>query len=313
MEWVVTAALAHVSPSVLGAGALEPAALSLKTFLLSWDLRLDVIAVLALLGAAYGFGWRRLTGKRRRLTRSTLSWQPVCYFLGLATLFVALLSPVDVFDDRSLTLHMVQHLLLIMIAPPLLLLANPFPAVLWALPGRTRRRVGRFLARNSRPRRFLWVVTLPGVAWLVYVITLWTWHLPAAYQWALADGPAHDFEHLSFFAASVLFWWPIINPAPHFHRRPSAVFQILYLVAATAQNTLLGALIATATRLLYPFYAGAAPLWGLTPLQDQALAGGIMWVSGHMYLIPILLVVGRLLGREERGPAYEPRLRSPVR
>lgn len=213
---------------------------------------------------------------------------------------MALLSPVDQLASLLFSMHMVQHLLLTMLAPPLLLLANPFPVVLWGLPARVRLRLGRLLTRRTPVRRALRALTLLPVAWVVYVGTLWVWHLPVAYQAALEHELVHNLEHLAFFGTGLLFWWRIINPAPRLHGRPHAG-HILYLLAATAQNTALGALIGLTERLLYPYYAATPRLWGLTPLDDQALAGGIMWGSGHMYLIPILVLVARMLGSEERG------------
>jgi len=160
--------------------------------------------------------------------------------------------------------------------------------------------VGRLLTRNAPLRRVLWAVTLMPVAWLLFVLNLWLWHLPVLYQAALRDHLLHDVEHLAFFGTAVVFWWPIIEPAPRLHERMPRGFAILYLLAATGQNTLLGALIALPEQLLYPYYARPRPSFGLNPLDDQAMAGGIMWTSGHMYLIPILLVVAKMLDREER-------------
>lgn len=243
-------------------------------------------------------GWRRL--RLRGHHRLARGWRLALYLGGLGVVGVALLSPIDPWAERMLTFHMVQHLLLTMLAPPLLLLANPLPAVLWGLPARARLRVGRLLARRTPVRRVLFTLTLLPVAWTVYVGNLWLGHLPAAYQAALEDELVHAVEHLAFFGTSLLFWWRIVNPAPRLHGRPH-VGHIVYLLAATAQNTALGALISLTERVLYPYYAATPRLWGLTPLDDQALAGGIMWANGHMYLIPILVLVARMLGAEERG------------
>lgn len=260
------------------------------------------MAVVAAFAGAYLAGWRRL--RRRGHHRLARGWRLGLYLGGLGVVGLALLSPIDRWGSWTFTFHMVQHLLLTMMAPPLLLLANPLPVVLWGLPPWLRMRVGRLLTRRTPVRRALWALTLLPVAWAVYVVNLWLWHLPAAYQAALEDELVHNVEHLAFFGTSLLFWWRIINPAPRLHGRPHAG-HILYLLAATAQNTALGAVIGLTERVLYPYYATTPRLWGLSPLDDQALAGGIMWGSGHMYLIPILVLVARMLGSEEprRRPA----------
>jgi cytochrome c oxidase assembly factor CtaG len=188
-----------------------------------------------------------------------------------------------------------------MIAPLCILLANPLAAFLWGLPTRIRYGIGRLLARGSLFRHFLWASTLMPVTWSLYVINLWAWHHPALYQAALKNEWVHDLQHLLFFFTAILFWWPIVDPAPRVHGSISYGFRIAYLVAATLQNTLLGFAISFPERVLYPFYATVPELRSLAPIDDQALGGGIMWVSGHMYLIPILVLIYRMLTREEEA------------
>ncbi len=269
-----------------------------QLLLAPWIWRPEVVLVLVILASVYASGWWRLRGAGHR--QLVPAWRLAACLIGLATLAVALLSPIHDLAEVLLSAHMIQHLLLMMMAAPLLLLGNPLPVGLWGLPRRLRRRVGRLLTRNAPLRRVLWAVTLMPVAWLLFVLNLWLWHLPVLYQAALRDHLLHDVEHLAFFGTAVVFWWPIIEPAPRLHERMPRGFAILYLLAATGQNTLLSALIALPEQLLYPYYARPRPSFGLSPLDDQAMAGGIMWTSGHMYLIPILLVVAKMLDREER-------------
>ncbi|MFQ5683552.1 MAG: cytochrome c oxidase assembly protein, partial [Candidatus Binatia bacterium] len=188
--------------------------------------------------------------------------------------------------EERLSMHMVQHLLLLMIAPLFLLLANPLPPFLWGFPRKVRLRMGRLLARSSVFRAVLWALTLLPVTWSVYVLNLWAWHHPALYQLALRNEWVHDLQHVLFFSTAALFWWPIANPAPRLHGLISYGYRILYLVAATVQNTLLGMAIALPERVLYPFYAAIPGLRSLSPINDQALGGGIMLVSGHMLSFP---------------------------
>jgi putative membrane protein len=198
----------------------------------------------------------------------------------------------------------VQHQLLMMMAPPLLLLAAPFPVILWALPPRLRRRVGALVVRPGPIRRTLRTLTGMPVAGVLYSVTLWGWHHPAAYEAALGYPLLHDIEHLTFFGTAVLFWWPIVNPAPRLHRLGTGVMygaRIGYLILATAQNTLLGAVLGLSERVFYPSYAAAPRLladWG--PVDDQAFGGGVMWSGSHMFLVAILVLLHRAMDAEGR-------------
>ena len=269
----------------------------LRTFLISWNWRPDVLFVLLALGTAYTIGWTRL---RKRGARIARPWRLGVYLAGLGTVALALLSPIDTFGSLLFLMHMVQHELLIMVAAPLLLLGDPLPASLWALPRRPRRAVRRLLGRGAPVRRALWAATWMPVAWGLFVVTLWGWHLPAAYEAALRNELLHDLEHLTFFGTALLFWWPIINPAPRLHGHIAYGLRILYIILATFQNAALGFAIAVPERVLYPFYTAAPRLWGLSPLYDQAFGGGIMSEGGMMFLIPLLVLVARWLNDEER-------------
>jgi cytochrome c oxidase assembly factor CtaG len=272
-----------------------------------------VSLVLLVLAVTYTRGWREL----RRQGGDPLAprWRLAVYLTGLATIAVALISPIDFLATRLLTAHMVQHQLLQMIAPPLLLLGNPFPFSVWGLPRRLRRDFQPYLVGESLPRQVLRGLTRLPVAGLLYALTLWGWHWPPSYEAALRHPVVHDLEHLSFFVTAVLFWWPIVDPAPHARGPRGGLYyglRIAYLVLATAQNTLLGALIGLTERVLYPTYlASAGTLFGFSALEDQSLAGGLMWSAGHMYLIAILALLWLALDAENRGPASRPLTRHP--
>ncbi len=269
---------------------------TLRAFLGSWKARPDVLIVLGMLGAAYLSGWLRL---RRRGAPAAPAWGPAAYLSGLTIIGLALLSPIDAFASSLFIMHMIQHELLVMAAPPLLLLANPLAAVLWALPPGTRHWLGGWLVRGSPLRRMWRLITLIPVAWLLYVGTLWGWHYPSAYEASLGNDRVHDAQHLSFFLTAVLFWWPIINPAPRLHGHIPYAFRIPYLLAAIAQNTGLAFVITMTERVLYPHYAAVPRLWGITALDDQAVGGAIMWVvNGMMYVAAIVILVARFLDRE---------------
>ena len=269
----------------------------------SWTWRPAVLLAVGLMGALYVRGWWRL--RRTRRTRGAAPvWRLSAYLTGLGCIVLALCSPLELLSELSFTAHMVQHQLLIMGAPPLLLLAEPFPIILWALPPRLRRRVGSLVTRPGPIRRALSVLTWMPVAGALYTITLFGWHYPPAYEGALRQPLLHDLEHLSFFGTAVLFWWPVVNPAPRLRRLTSGVMygaRIGYLILATAQNTLLGGVLGLAERVFYPSYAAAPRLlldW--SAVDDQALGGGVMWSGSHMFLIAVLVLLHRAMDAEGR-------------
>jgi putative membrane protein len=250
-------------------------------------LKIALAAGLVGVGSVYGHGWWRLRGLRHPPAR----WRLALYLLGLTAIASALLSPIDDLAEQFFPIHMVQHLLLTMVAAPLVLLGNPLPVVLWGVPRKARRWLAYPLTRTASFRKALRALTWLPVAWLVYVLDLWAWHLPLPYQLALRHEPVHVVEHAAFLLTALLFWWPIVHPAPRLHPPPGPGFEILYLLAATAQNTALGALLALPERSFYPYYDRIASHLGVDAAGEQAAAGGIMWVSGHMYLLPILLIL----------------------
>ena len=261
----------------------------LKAVLLSWDWRLDVIIILALAGILYSRGWYRLrkrsrhAGKRyqqstRTQWRLANGWRLFSYFLGLFLVALALLSPIDALGQQLFMFHMIQHLLLIMFAPPLLLLANPMPFILWGLPDSWRYHVGRGLSyvlhRDSVVRNTLRTLTATGVVWLIWVISLIGWHDPGMYNAALRSEFVHNVEHLMFFVASMLFWWHITGAGPRIHKQLGVwVARIGLLIGAIPPNMLLGVVLAFATTALYSYYTAVPRLWGIDVVTDQRIGG----------------------------------------
>jgi putative membrane protein len=268
-----------------------------------WDWRPTVLLSSGALAALYLRGWWLLYRTPR--TRSAApGWRLAAYVVGLGSVVLALCSPLELLAELSFTAHMVQHQLLLMVAPPLLLLAGPFPLSLWALPPWLRRRLGALVTRPGPVRRALRTLTWMPVSGILYTVTLWGWHHPWAYEAALRYPALHDIEHLTFFGTALFFWWPIVNPAPRFHRLGSGVMygaRIGYLILATGQNTLLGAVLGLSERVFYPSYAAAPRLlaeWG--PVDDQAFGGGVMWSGSHMFLVAVLILLHRAMDAEGR-------------
>src|SRR5215831_12442338 len=250
---------------------------------------LKTLLALALLAAATAYvrGWRRL----RAAGYPPPLWRPASYILGLAFVAGALLSPLDELAAERFSAHMAQHLLLTMMAAPLLLLGNPMPLVLWGLPPRARRWLAAPFRRTAWPRGALSAMTFWPAAGLLHVAAVWVWHIPVLYDAAAEHELLHALEHAIFFGTALLFWWPIIRPAPRLAPRLHPGVQIVYLLAATAQSTALGMLLAVPERAFYPHYARAAATLGINAVDDQMVGGGLMWSGAHMYLLPILIIL----------------------
>ena len=287
-----------------------------RAILQSWHWRLEVIIPLLVLGCLYAAGWwrlRRRTADSRRTRsagqRRTLAatWRLVSYLAGLACIALSLLSPIDSLGQQLFFMHMIQHLLLIMIAPPLLLIANPMPVLLWGLPGKWRLKTGHALARvlhrDSQFRRVLRTITAPGIIWLAWVISLFGWHDPALYNAALRYDFIHDLEHLTFFVASMLFWWHVTGAGPRIHVQFGYVGRIIFVLAAVPPNMALGVWLAFNSAVIYSYYEAVPRLWGIDALTDQQIGGIIMWIPGSMmFLLAALFLTAQYLNSEARKP-----------
>ena len=264
----------------------------------AWTWSPTVLAGLAFGAWVYARGVRALW-RRGGTGRVVSEWRVASYFAGLASLFIALVSPVDAIGGALFAVHMTQHLLLMMVAAPLIVLGDPVTVTLWALPLRWRRRVG-LTFRRTRWLRAAWgALSLAPIAWTLHVVTLWLWHAPIFYEMALQAEPVHEFEHATFFLTALLFWWLLF--APH-GRRLNIGAKVAYLFAAMLQGTILGAVITFARHPWYWSYFGTTKAWGFTPLEDQQLAGLIMWIpAGLIYLAALLpLLFAELLGRDRK-------------
>lgn len=242
----------------------------------SWNLDPLMIAGLIVAAAIYGRG-------ARRLGRGASAHRIVSFYLGLGVLGLAVLSPVDALASTLFSVHMVQHLLLILVAPPLLVYSRPIVTSMLGLP-RGLQSVGRRLEHGSIGRAGKRAAA-SGVAVLsVNVIVLWAWHLPSLYEAALAHEAVHIAEHLSFLAMSLAFWNLVIGSRA---RRPSAIGRAMGLVFGNLlQSGALGAILVFAATVAYPVHAVGAVRWGLRPLEDQQLAGAIMWIpAGVVYIV----------------------------
>ncbi len=278
--------------------------------LLSWTFEPGAIFGLFVAALLYVRGWLRL---RHQAPARFGPRQLVFYLSGLFCIFIAICSPLDAFARFLLSVHMVQHLLLTMVAPPLLLLGNPFLPTLSGLPRSVRvEALGPFLVWPPLKRLGAFLVH-PAFAWSAFIVSNVGWHLPALYDLALRDQTWHQIEHACFLGTAILFWWPVVHPWPSRPHWPQWA-AIPYLLLADLQNTALAGFISFYGKILYPTYAAAPRISGLSALDDQAAAGAIMWVPGSIaFILPAGLIAIRTLGPERRGPTRPPTKPPPPR
>lgn len=254
----------------------------------SWSLHPPVLALLALAAVAYGTGLRNL---RRHQGQPSMPRRHVAaFYLGLGALAVALVSPLDQVAHTIFSGHMIQHLVFISIAAPLLVYGRPGLPFLHALPDWVRRRLGEAAPNLPGVKRLMAILLAPIVVVGLHAVALWVWHLPSPYQAALADDALHSAEHVSFLATAILLWILIIGSGTT--RRLGYGPAVLMVLATSLQGGALGAILTFAGTELYPIHRAGAAAWGLTPLEDQQIAGAIMWIpQGMVYLAAMAVLL----------------------
>jgi putative membrane protein len=297
------AGVAFAWPAItLAHGPIPADAPSPLTLALGWRFE-PLVAVPLLLAAA---GWLALVRRIDRLhpDQPVPARRTAAFLGGLAAIAVALTSGIERYDTALFSVHMVQHLVLMLVAAPLIVLAAPVTQLLRAASASSRRRV-LLPILHSTP-----VAALghPVVAWLTFTLVLWASHFSPLFDAALENAGIHQAEHVVFVLAAVLFWWPVIGVDPARHRLGYPA-RALYLLAQMPFNSFLGMAILFASAPLYPHYATLGSPYGISSLADQQLAGGIMWLAGDVvFIVAILFVVAAWMRHEERdAPAAERR------
>ena len=281
---VPAAVLAH------GATAPEP---NFPSVLLAWRFEPFVLGGLLAVGAPYLWAVRRV-GARHRANPPPL-WRTLAFLGGLAALVVALVSPIEAYEGQLFSVHMVQHMLIELVAAPLLLLGRPITLMLRVASTSVRRVILRVL--HSAPMRIL---AFPVVAWILFAAVNWGWHFSSLYDVALEIEWVHYLQHASFLIAALLFWWPVLDADPGPWRLIHPV-RLLYLFLAMPQNSFLGVALLSAGDPLYSHYVTNVRAWGPSVLEDQQLGGVIMWVVGDVaFLAGMAAVVVSWMRHEER-------------
>ncbi|MER9140870.1 cytochrome c oxidase assembly protein [Mesorhizobium sp. M0830] len=253
-----------------------------------WTLALPITLPLAAVALIYAGGalrlWRR--SDRGRFLRVR---QALLFAAGWIALAAALVSPIHALGERVFTAHMIEHELLMAVAAPLLVASLPAAAMMWALPVSLRRPFGH--AGHASVVQAAWAaISRPLAATLLHGVAIWLWHVPALFHAALERGFFHYAQHASFLGTGLLFWWALL---PRHGREQAYGSAVMHLFLTSLHTGLLGVLLLVSPRLWYPANATGAEIWGLSPLEDQQLAGLIMWVpAGLVYGGAALLLAG---------------------
>jgi putative membrane protein len=278
---------------------LETSWLSLIT---DWDIPPAITGALVTVGFVYVRGWLAL---RRTRPKQISEWRLFSFIAGLFAIFLAVSSSLDTYSETLLFMHMAQHFVLMSVAPPLIALGSPFVPMLRGLPRPIVRRIGGPIFRSSLVHSLQKLFSRLPFAWLAMNLTYVGWHIPKAYEFALSSENCHNFEHFCFFATSLIFWWPIVQPWPA-RRRLNSWLIIPYLLTSDFVNTGLAAFLCFSGRLLYPSYGVVERPFGIDALKDQIAAGAFMWVFGSLvFLVPTIYVTTRLLANGRLVSSFE--------
>jgi cytochrome c oxidase assembly factor CtaG len=274
----------------------------LQAALASWSVPWIPTLAIVLTALIYLRGWYLLRCAGFPLLPA---WRVWSFLAGLFALWVALAGPMDVFNSWLLTAHMVQHMMLMMIAPPLVLLGAPLIPLVRGLPVFAAREFAGPFLNWKAAQRLGRLLTQPVFALVLMGIVMLGWHVPVLYELAIRSPGWHEFEHACFLITSLIFWWPAIHPWPSQSQWPRWSM-VPYLLIADVLNTILSAALVFADRVLYPSYADAPRVFGLSALQDQVAAGAIMWVVGSVaFLIPAMLIAVQCLARQAAVPELQ--------
>jgi putative copper resistance protein D len=267
------------------------------TVLLGWTF--EPLPTLAIVAASAWWWWAVRRVDARHPANRVPAWRSVAFGGGMVALAFALLSGIDRYDTTLFSIHMVQHILLTLVAAPLIALSGPVTLLLRVSSADTRRRwiLPVLHARLTR------ILAFPIVAWLAFAAVMWVSHFSPLFDAALEEPLIHELEHIAYLAAALLFWWPAVaqDPAPWRMAHP---VRALYVFLQMSQNTFLAVVLLNARTVLYPHYATLQRTWGPTAIEDQRLAGGLMWIVGDLiFLAAIMAILVGWARADSRGTA----------
>ena len=270
---------------------------------LAWHLDVPIMLALALAGAMYAAAVASVNEAHPR--NRWPAQRTVCFALGLVALGLALISPLDTLSDDLLSVHMLQHLFLVAVAPPLLAASGIGTLALRAASRPTR---DRYLLPFLHSR-VVSALTFPVVGWLALPLVMWGSHFSELYNLALVDDGVHALEHLLYFGAACLFWWPLLSPDPlRWRLHPGA--KLLAVLTQMPAMSFLAVVIVGAAAPLYPAYLGRSTAFGIDTLAEQQVAGSVMWLTGDIALLAAAaaVLVGWFRHEEEETKRVDARL-----
>ncbi|MCP3442285.1 cytochrome c oxidase assembly protein [Bradyrhizobium sp. CCGUVB14] len=286
--------IAAITIGLLASGAAHAHELPPDVSGAHWTFDPWIVIPLITFGLMYGIG--ALVLWRRRAHRpAAFIWQVVACSTGWFSLIAALVAPLHWLGERLLSFHMIEHEILMAVSAPLLVIARPVGTLLWSLPRRARLWIGRWMRLPATDA--VWGVFSAGrTATILHGMAIWGWHAPLLFDAAVSNLVLHRLQHLSFFLTAVLFWWSVF-------RRSETGTAAWHVFITMLHTSVLGALMALAPHLLYREQQEAAAAWGLTPLEDQQLAGIIMWVpAGTIYAGAALALIALWIMRAAKQP-----------
>jgi putative copper resistance protein D len=293
----VSAGWLAVAPAAAAHGIAPTEPPTVASLLLGWTF--PPIPTLGLVASAAWWRWavRRVNAAHpdNPVPRS----RSIAFYAGLTAIAFALLSGIERYDTTLFSVHMVQHILLTLVAAPLLVLSAPITLVLRLASSSTRKRWILPILHSRAVR----VLAFPVITWIIFAGVMWASHFSPLFDAALEDPLVHDLEHILFLGSGLLFWWPAVglDPAPWRLSHPARVFHVFMQMP---QNTFLAVVILNASTVLYPHYESNVRTWGPTALEDQRMAAAIMWVGGDaVFLVAVMAILAAWMRSEERGAA----------
>lgn len=274
-----------MEPSIAPAHPLSPD----QSFWRVWPLQPTFLIPMLLAAFCYARGLSRWPQRSRAHPR----WRTALFYGGLLTMVLSVNTPLHAISEHHFSAHMTQHLLIMTVGVPLVLLGAPTTPILRGLPRMLRHNVLSPLAADPIVRGVFRALTHPMTALVVFSVVMISWHLvPGWYDYAAEHEGVHEVQHLSFVISAGLFWWNVIDPAP-LHAPIGYLLRIVYVIAQATVQSILGAFITLAGEPLYHFYERATPIFHISPIDDQQLGGLIMWVPGQTIS---LVVIAALFG-----------------
>jgi putative membrane protein len=276
---------------------------------LAWEFDPLVILGLAISAILYARGLIRLW-RATKIGSGVRRWQACAFAAGWFATFIALVSPVHKLGQSLFFVHMTQHELLMLLAAPLMVLGRPLVVFLWAFSNEDARQIAAW-AKYSWISRSWEILSNAFAAWVIHLVALWVWHIPALFQATLTSDFVHAVQHISFLFSALLFWWAVL-----YGRRKALGYglAVLYMFGSALQSGLLGVLLTVSSKIWYPAYGDSARSWGFTPLEDQQLGGLIMWIpAGIVYIVAGLVLFASWLKESEIQLQRKQPLKSAIR